>query len=58
MATRNDKGAPAPTQLSKLTDSELEQEFVQDLKKLSRDQRFEIYQLIRELKANRGVGDE
>ena len=58
MATHNDTGAPAPTQPSKLTDSELEQEFVQDLKKLSREQRSEIYQLIRELKANTEVGNE
>ena len=39
MADSNSTGAPAPTQLSKLTDSELEQEFVQLLGQLDDEQR-------------------
>ena len=51
--------APAPTALSKLTDDELEQEFAQDVKKLSREQRSELYCLMRALNSKkREVDDE
>jgi len=39
MRRKKRHGAPAPTQLSKLTDSELEQEFVQLLGHLDDEQR-------------------
>ncbi len=39
MADSNSTGAGVPTQLSKLTDSELEQEFVQLLGQLDDEQR-------------------
>ena len=42
-------GAPAPTQLSKLTDLDLEREFVLVLKKLNGEQLWEAYKTVNDL---------
>ena len=46
-------GAPAPTQLSKLTDSELEQEFVHLLEQLNGEQRAAIMEVGKPIQTTR-----